>query len=215
MSGQRYTINEALATLLQQNSQRGAAKKLGVNSRTLERWLSGEYAPSKASQEKIRHAAGNVRRQLVAKAKRENYEPIRATVPVYGYRRKLRQHGREGKPTGQMIYSDWTNYRVDRLSLEQALAVLSDIQRMGTLVQFIFYDLLGINSDGSRYALPINAPVINDVVERSGSTHFDLAGYSQRDLYILLRKFWHGEYRPGRSNLVYIASLLPLLPLQP
>lgn len=204
----RYTIEDALATVLQLNSQRAAAKFIGVNSRTLERWLSGELKPSPPSQQKIRAAATKVRRQLVARAKRENYPSVRSPVPVYGTRRLLSQYDNKGKPTGKQFYSDWINYRVDRLDFEQTLAVLVDLQRHKTLIQFIFFDLWGINSDGSRYSLLDDEPTEKIKLKISGSTHFDMRGQTKRDLSILLRKFFHGDYPKGRSNIQSIAALI-------
>lgn len=203
----RFTIDESLATVLQLHTQRKAATYIGVNSRTFERWLSGEIKPSKASEEKIRHAAANIRRQLKAKAKRDDYIAINTRVPVYGQRRLLKQFNARGKHTGKYYYSDWVNYRVDKLNFAQTLAVLVEIQKIGAIIQFIYYDLWGITSDGERYGLPIDVTGKPIKTELTGSTHFLLAGQSQRDLANLLRKFMHGEYPKGRSNLVTIASL--------
>ena len=207
MASPRYTIEDSLATILQINSQRAAAKYIGVNSRTLERWLSGEKTPTHPSQQKIRAAAGKVRRQLIAKAKKSNYSPIVAPVPVFGERRLLKEYNRRGEFTGHYYPSDWTNYRVDRLTFDQALAVLIEIQKFKTLVQFIFYDLWGITTDGERYGMPEDADLSErSKLERSGSTHFDIEGLSKIRLSNLLKKFYHGNYRPGRTNLIYIAA---------
>ena len=129
MTIRRYTVAEALTTVLQLKSQRAAAKFIGVNARTLERWLSGSIKPSVSSQEKIRAAASKTRKELKKLAKRDDYSPLEAPVPVYGVRRRLKQYNKKGKPTGKDYPSDWTNYRVDRLNFDQTLAVLIAIQK--------------------------------------------------------------------------------------
>ena len=217
----RYSFEDNLATLLQLRSQRRTAEEIGINSRTLERWLVGAY-PKPASQEKVRIAAIKARATLKKRAKAEGYEPIRTKVPVYGERRMLKVYDKKGKDTGQEKDSEWVNYRVDRLTFEQCLDVLQQFRNMNDprmRVQFIFMAVEGTESDGSRYAVSgqhissADEEVADDFDypqwERFGSTIESLTGMNDIDLRRLLRTYYRGYYRPGRINIQYICVIQP------
>ena len=210
----KYSFADNLATVLQLNSQRTAAKSVGVNSRTLERWLAGS-TPKPASIEKVRQAAKSARASMKRHAKLEQYEPIRTPVPVYGERRELNVYDKSGKPTGQTKESEWTNYRVDKLDFSQCLDILRQFRDSGTfktLVQIIFMASPETESDGHRYSrsgdrLPEEKTEDIDVWTSKGSTIQSLMGMTDADLKALLRRYYRGYFRPGRINLKYISII--------
>lgn len=211
----RYSFEDNLATILQLNSQRQSAKHIGVNSRSLERWLAGS-TPKASSREKVRAAAAQIRRTLKQRAKQEKYEPIRTKVPVYGERRELKVYDKKGNDTGLYKPSEWVNYRVDRLNFEQCLDILKqfrDQYNPRQRVQFIFMATDDTESDGARYARTGEELTDDDDYEgeqwtRHGSTIEMVYGKPDSELKRLLRTYYKGYYRPGRINIIYICVIV-------
>lgn len=151
---QKLTLDVAIRTAIQSNSQRQLAKKLGVSPRTVGRWLHGESKP---------RDSGKVMRQLspiyyhtkrVIEKGNATYtgddaiSPPRTAIPLAGDRKEIAVRdgfgkpikGADGKPRKRL--SDWVNYDVSALDYASIMDALRDIRdrapARGTTIQVVY-----------------------------------------------------------------------------
>lgn len=229
----KYSYIDNLAFLLRYNSQRVAAKFIGVNSRTLERWLAGSV-PKPDTQEKIASAAKKIRRAVKKltelgdapdiinnlyslKSRKKNFKPDSKSerLFIYGKRRELIVYNARGKPTGEYRDSDWVNYRVNHLDFNLCFDILKQLRDAGNrrqMVQIIFLADPQTESDGHRYAydgteLAMDEELEVEQFERKGSTIQAIYDLTNPDLKRLLKRYYRPYYPYAGINILYISVI--------
>jgi hypothetical protein len=148
------SIQAQVITALQKHTQKQLAAKIGVSERTIRRWLTGETepAPHAFSRLSLQDEFKLVRRGVRYHTRKyaPHADPPEAQIPLRGERRALRSYDENGKWIGakkdkhgneyggKTYESDWVNYNVSALPVNEVFAILSKLRNRGATIQVIF-----------------------------------------------------------------------------
>jgi transcriptional regulator with XRE-family HTH domain len=106
---------ERLQQLLVNSTQKAAAVKLGVNERTIRKWMHGDRTPTLASSKKIQQRGIIARREIVKEYRRAKV--LIPAVPVLLPIRRLKRIDPRDPLRKKKIQSDTTRFKIDKSRL--------------------------------------------------------------------------------------------------
>lgn len=146
----KFSARERVLTVLRGRTQKEAAKILRVSPRTIRRWKNEDVRPSNDYDKRLSRVAARERDRI-----RRDYKDRGEDLPPGGYipeghRRRLKNYVR-GKPDGTYRDSEWLNYNVAEMTLQEILDLIKWGRDQGyTALQVIYHVPKGGTSLGGR-----------------------------------------------------------------
>jgi len=129
-------VGEEGRTVFVPHLKKDIAARLGVSTRTLQRWSKGESLPSLDHYNTVLKQGANARRR----AKRHDGTVVKG-VAISGHRRKLIEwdfSGGRPRNTGRTYDSKWVNYYVGNLDARGIFEVAKQLRDEVGYIQFIY-----------------------------------------------------------------------------
>jgi transcriptional regulator with XRE-family HTH domain len=135
------SVRAQVLTALQKWTQKELAARIGVSERTIRRWKNENVQPAlDFTRFALQDEFSLVRRAIRRRTKREapRADPPEVHVPLLGERRELIEYDERGHDTGGHYDSDWVNYNVSRLDMNEVFDILRELRDRAATVQIIF-----------------------------------------------------------------------------
>lgn len=144
MARRTASTRAQVLTVLQRYSQREAADRIGVSTRTIRRWKNEGIEPRNpfvelALRDEYGRVAGSIKRRNLKTA--PGAHPPDTDIPVYADRKEIVERDKRGEPTGQYTDSDWVNYNVALLNDDDIVDFLERLRKRGKgqMVNIVFH----------------------------------------------------------------------------
>jgi transcriptional regulator with XRE-family HTH domain len=146
------SIRAQVLTALQQYTQAQLAARIGASARSIRRWKRGETEPLNAFVRLALYDEYHAERKRIKRLNRKQNvpDPPEVEVPLLGERRDLvlrdvdgsiryePEPDKHGEQVAETYKSEWVNYNVARLDVQEIFAILKRVKSRGGRVQVIF-----------------------------------------------------------------------------